>query len=113
MPADVEGFQSALDSGGLAAPVPLLRKQLLDWWQVHGRRSIDQKPWMFTPDGGWPDEGEELCCLGTWVAEVMLQQTQLTVALPYWHRWMEALPNLRALATAGEQDVLLLWQGLG
>ncbi len=48
-----------------------------------------------------------------WIAEVMLQQTQLQVALPYWQRWMEVLPTVDALASADEQQVLLLWQGLG
>jgi A/G-specific adenine glycosylase len=43
----------------------------------------------------------------------MLQQTQLQVVLPYWRRWMQALPSLEALAAAEEQQVLLLWQGLG
>ncbi len=43
----------------------------------------------------------------------MLQQTRLQVALPYWQRWMAALPALEALAAAREHDVLLLWQGLG
>ncbi|MFM7086304.1 MAG: 8-oxo-dGTP diphosphatase MutT [Cyanobium sp.] len=68
---------------------------------------------MFTPDGRWPASGEALCGLGVWVAEVMLQQTQLAVVLPYWQRWMAAFPDLEALAAAGEQEVLLLWQGLG
>lgn len=97
----------------LKAQAPTMRQQLLDWWEVHGRRRIDQKPWMFTPDGRWPDPGEELCVLECWVAEVMLQQTQLQVALPYWQRWMAALPSLSALAAAAEHDVLMLWQGLG
>ena len=48
-----------------------------------------------------------------WIAEVMLQQTQLQVVLPYWERWMEAFPTLERLAEAREHDVLLLWQGLG
>jgi len=43
----------------------------------------------------------------------MLQQTQLAVVLPYWRRWMEALPDLPALAAAEERELLLLWQGLG
>jgi A/G-specific adenine glycosylase len=51
----------------------MLRQQLLDWWEARGRRRIDHKPWMFTPDGRWPDPGEEVCCLGAWIAEVMLQ----------------------------------------
>jgi A/G-specific adenine glycosylase len=92
---------------------PVLRQRLLGWWELRGRRRIDQKPWMFTPDGRWPDPGEELGCLGVWVAEVMLQQTQLRVVLPYWQRWMESLPDLRALAEAEGQTLLRLWQGLG
>jgi len=48
-----------------------------------------------------------------WVAEVMLQQTQLQVVLPFWERWMETFPTLSALAAAEEHDALLLWQGLG
>ncbi len=47
------------------------------------------------------------------VAEVMLQQTQLAVVLPYWQRWLAALPSLAALVAAEEHDVLMLWQGLG
>ena len=43
----------------------------------------------------------------------MLQQTQLQVVLPYWTRWMERFPTVLALAEADEQEVLLLWQGLG
>jgi A/G-specific adenine glycosylase len=68
---------------------------------------------MFTARGRWPDPGEALACLGPWIAEVMLQQTRLSVVLPYWHRWMEAFPSLEALAEASDRDVLLLWQGLG
>jgi A/G-specific adenine glycosylase len=113
MPKAAQNPHAAPDLHRLTGLVPLLRQRLLDWWQAHGRRSIEQKPWMFTPDGCWPDSGEELCCLGTWVAEVMLQQTQLQVVLPYWQRWMAAFPTLEALAAAAEHDVLLLWQGLG
>ena len=92
---------------------PRLRQQLLAWWEVHGRRSVEQKPWMFTADGRWPDPGEELPCLGVWIAEVMLQQTQLSVVLPYWRRWMVHFPSLQCLAAADLQDVLHCWQGLG
>ena len=105
--------QAEPDLDRLTAQAPIMRKQLLDWWEVHGRRRIDQKPWMFTPDGRWPDPGEELSVLKCWVAEVMLQQTQLAVVLPYWRRWMEAFPSLVALAAAEEHDVLMRWQGLG
>lgn len=43
----------------------------------------------------------------------MLQQTQLQVVLPYWQRWMAAFPTPADLAAATEQQVMLLWQGLG
>ena len=100
-------------SSPLADPLPPLaplRPLLLNWWQRHGRHSI---PWKLLPDGSTPRSSDLLDPLATWVAEVMLQQTQLQVVLPYWQRWMQAFPTLEALAAADEHDVLLLWQGLG
>lgn len=43
----------------------------------------------------------------------MLQQTQVKTVLPYFARWMKALPTFEALANATEQDVVKLWEGLG
>jgi A/G-specific adenine glycosylase len=91
-------------------PIEPLRDSLLDWWEDHGRHDI---PWKRHPDGSRPGPGEPLDPFGVWVAEVMLQQTQLAVVLPYWHRWMAAFPDVGALAAASEHDVLMLWQGLG
>jgi A/G-specific adenine glycosylase len=96
-----------------AALAPALQAALLTWWESHGRRGLDQKPWMVTAAGRWPESGEAIDCFGVLVAEVMLQQTQLAVVLPYWRRWMAAFPDLEALAAADEQRLLLLWQGLG
>ena len=90
-----------------------LSQSLLAWWAVHGRKDPALKPWMFTKDGRWPEPHEHLDVLECWIAEVMLQQTQLQVALPFWERWMGAFPTLERLAEAREHDVLLLWQGLG
>jgi A/G-specific adenine glycosylase len=87
-----------------------LRELLLSWWRQHGRHSI---PWKLNPGGGPPEPSDSLDPYPIWVAEVMLQQTQLQVVLPYWQRWMDAFPTLEALAAAEEHDVLLLWQGLG
>ena len=84
-------------------PEPL-RVALLGWWEAHGRHTI---PWK----QGAP--GAPLDPYPIWVAEVMLQQTQLQVVLPYWQRWIERFPSVEALAAAEEHDVLLLWQGLG
>ncbi|QVL53054.1 MAG: 8-oxo-dGTP diphosphatase MutT [Cyanobium sp. M30B3] len=95
---------------GLGADAPELRRQLQTWWELHGRHAI---PWKLRPDGSRPADGEAIDPYGVLVAEVMLQQTQLQVVLPYWQRWMAAFPSLEALAAAEEHDVLLLWQGLG
>jgi len=99
-----------VDLSALAFQVPKLRQQLLGWWELQGRHTI---PWKLTADGRRPADGEPLDPYPVLVAEVMLQQTQLQVVLPYWQRWMEALPSLSALAAAEEHDVLMLWQGLG
>lgn len=99
-----------VDLSALAFQVPKLRQQLLGWWELQGRHTM---PWKLTADGRRPADGEPLDPYPVLVAEVMLQQTQLQVVLPYWQRWMEALPTLVALVAAEEHDVLMLWQGLG
>ena len=49
------------------------------------------------------------------VAEVMLQQTQITTVLDrgYYARWLEQFPTFEALAAAEEDEVLRAWEGLG
>ena len=48
-----------------------------------------------------------------WVSEIMLQQTQVSTVLPYYERFMQRFPTVRALADAPIDDVLHLWSGLG
>jgi adenine-specific DNA glycosylase len=43
----------------------------------------------------------------------MLQQTQVKTVLPYWESWMQALPNIRALADVSPEKIHKLWEGLG
>lgn len=50
---------------------------------------------------------------GVWVSEVMLQQTQAVVVVPYFNRWMARFPTIAALARAESSEVLKLWEGLG
>ena len=73
--------------------------RLLDWFDVHGRHDL---PWQHprTP-------------YRVWVSEIMLQQTQVRVVVPYFDRFMAALPDVAALARAPLDDVLALWSGLG
>ncbi len=48
-----------------------------------------------------------------WVSEIMLQQTRVSAALPYYERWMEQLPTLAELAACPEDRLGKLWEGLG
>lgn len=48
-----------------------------------------------------------------WVSEVMLQQTQVTVVIPYFERWMQQFPTLSDLAKAPLNAVIKAWEGLG
>ena len=47
------------------------------------------------------------------VSEVMLQQTQVVTVIPYFHRFMHAFPTVADLASAPEEKILKLWEGLG
>lgn len=75
-----------------------LRQQLLGWYGQQGR----SLPWRDTQDP-----------YAIWVSEVMLQQTQVSTVLPYYHRWLQALPSVSDLAAAPRAQVLKLWEGLG
>ncbi|MCY4525123.1 MAG: hypothetical protein OXB89_00805, partial [Anaerolineaceae bacterium] len=72
--------------------------RLLDWY---GREAADL-PWRRTRD-------PYAVCL----AEVMLQQTQVTTVIPYYQRFLQRFPTVAALAAAGLDEVLKLWEGLG
>lgn len=48
-----------------------------------------------------------------WVSEIMLQQTQVSVVIPYFERWMQLFPTIEALAAAPIETVIKAWEGLG
>lgn len=50
---------------------------------------------------------------GTWVSEIMLQQTRVETVIAYWHRWMDRFPTLNHLAAASPEEVNSCWAGLG
>ena len=83
-----------------------LRTKLLNWFDKHQR----DLPWRRAADGtaGGPRDPYRV-----WVSEVMLQQTTVTAVVPYFERFVAALPDVLALAAADEQQVLKLWEGLG
>lgn len=48
-----------------------------------------------------------------WISEIMLQQTRVEAAKPYFYRFMEHFPTLLSLAEAKEEELLKCWEGLG
>jgi len=75
-----------------------LRRALLRWYD-HNRRDL---PWRRTDDP-----------YAIWIAETMLQQTQVQTVLPYYDRFMKSFPSLPALHRAPLRKVLAVWSGLG
>ncbi len=73
--------------------------RVLEWAQTHGRKNL---PWqtLNTP-------------YGFWIAEVMLQQTQVKTVLPYFKKLVAKYPDVTALSQASEEQILADWHGLG
>ena len=73
--------------------------QSLRKWFYQERRPL---PWRENPTP-----------YGVWISEVMLQQTQVSVVIPYYIRWMKTFPTIEALAQAPIEQVIKTWEGLG
>jgi A/G-specific adenine glycosylase len=73
-------------------------KDLIRWYMAHHR----QLPWRSTREP-YP----------IWLSEVILQQTRVEQGLPYYEAFLEAFPTIHDLASASEDQILRLWQGLG
>ena len=91
-------FFVANSSARLIAAKRRFRHALLSWYRANARAL----PWRQTPS-----------LYKTVVSEFMLQQTQVKTVLPYFARWLDALPDFAELAAAPEARVLKLWEGLG
>ena len=78
----------------LEAAVPAV----CEWYRKH-RRSL---PWRIEPTP-----------YHVWISEIMLQQTRIEAVIPYYHRFLAALPDVKALSEAEDEVLLKLWQGLG
>lgn len=48
-----------------------------------------------------------------WISEIMLQQTRIEAVIPYYHRFLEAFPDVFALASSSEDALMKHWEGLG
>ncbi len=71
---------------------------LKSWFKEHAR----DLPWR-----------QERTAYRVWVSEVMLQQTQVAVVIPYFEEWMRRFPTIESLAQASKEEVIKAWEGLG
>ena len=84
---------------GCKTPEPRKIDDLLKSWFLSARRDL---PWRQAPTP-----------YAVWVSEVMLQQTQVSVVIGYFQRWMERFPTVKHVAEASLEEVIKLWEGLG
>ena len=73
--------------------------RVLAWYDHFGRHDL---PWQ-----------QQRTPYRVWIAEIMLQQTQVGTVIPYYQRFLQAFPDLDALARAPLDRVLEYWSGLG
>ena len=74
------------------------RRRILKWYGKHAR----EMSWRGVADP-----------YKVWVSEIMLQQTTTAAVEGYYRRFLERFPNVQALATASDCEVLRYWEGLG
>ncbi len=79
-------------------PASVMADTLLSWYDAN-KRTL---PWR-----------EDASPYHVWLSEIMLQQTQVQAVIPYYHRFLEAMPSISTLATATEDELHKLWEGLG
>ena len=72
---------------------------LLEWFDRNGRHDL---PWQH-PRSAYR----------VWIAEIMLQQTQVATVVDYFSAFMTRFPNVNALAAADLDEVMQAWSGLG
>jgi A/G-specific adenine glycosylase len=73
--------------------------RVVRWQQTHGRSGL---PWQGSRDP-----------YRVWLSEIMLQQTQVSVVLDYFARFLARFPDVVALAAASQDEVMSLWSGMG
>lgn len=83
----------------MRGPADGFAEAVLHWSDRHGRKDL---PWQREPTP-----------YRVWVSEIMLQQTQVRVVMPYFERFVARFPTVSALAEAPEDSLMALWSGLG
>ncbi len=88
-------------------PAAPMRAALLDWYDREGR----SLPWRIRPEDRAAGAAADPYAI--WLSEIMLQQTTVPHATPYWERFLKRWPQVSDLAAAPREEVLAAWAGLG
>lgn len=88
-------------------PTSEMRSALLDWYDAEGR----SLPWRIRPEDR--ANGKVADPYAVWLSEIMLQQTTVPHATPYYFKFLETWPTVHDLAGAHEDAVFAAWAGLG
>lgn len=86
-----------------------MQTKLLEWYDAEGRTL----PWRIRPEDRAAGEVEVADPYAVWLSEIMLQQTTVPHATPYWQKFLEEFPTVIDLANADRDRVLTMWAGLG
>lgn len=79
----------------------------MDWYDAQGR----SLPWRIRPEDR--EAGAVADPYAVWLSEIMLQQTTVPHAMPYWEKFLTHFPTVQDLAFAEQDEVMRLWAGLG
>ncbi len=77
----------------------LISQKIVKWYLNHGRHDL---PWR-----------QKISPYRIWISEIMLQQTQVKTAIPYFKNFIKKYPTQKKLSEATEDQILALWSGLG
>ncbi len=91
-------LQTALNKSEIQSKIQTIPSMLLAWY--HQNRRI--LPWR-----------EDVSPYRVWISEIMLQQTRVRAAIPYYERFLSTLPTVAHLAQADDDLLKKLWEGLG
>ena len=68
-------------------------------WYKQNKRSL---PWRNEPTP-----------YHVWISEIMLQQTRIEAVIPYYHRFLNEIPDVKSLSEVDDDKLMKLWEGLG
>ncbi|CAL4325534.1 Adenine DNA glycosylase [Buchnera aphidicola (Eriosoma grossulariae)] len=72
---------------------------VLNWFHFFGRKNL---PWQ-----------KQKNLYNIWISEIMLQQTQVKIVVPYFKKFIKTFPNIKTLANSSLKNIMYVWSGLG